>query len=171
MTMPTPAPSAPVMNAVRPLLTQWLPSSVALVCSIEGPEPAPHSSAGSVMKKADRADTASPAHDSAFVPERRPDCESASKSGPPVILLLGGHAAALEQWLAENERKPRRERLTLIRLYEVLRGLGFESGYDAVRRHARRWQREEAGRTVTAFVPSSHETNIALFTDDWIYAS
>ncbi|MCF8710313.1 hypothetical protein [Rhizorhapis sp. SPR117] len=42
---------------------------------------------------------------------------------------LGGHAAALEQLLAENERKPRRERLTLIRLYEVLRGLGFEGGY------------------------------------------
>src|SRR3546814_20730122 len=59
---------------------------------------------------------------------------------------LGGHAAALEQLLAENERKPRRERLTLIRLYEVLRGFGYEGGYDAVRRHARRLQREEAGR-------------------------
>ena len=27
-----------------------------------------------------------------------------------MILLLGGHAAALEQWLAENERKPRRDK-------------------------------------------------------------
>src|SRR3546814_18927880 len=59
--------------------------------------------------------------------------------------------------LAENERKPRRERLTLIRLYEVLRGLGYDGGYDAVRRHARRWQREEAGRTATAFVPLSFD--------------
>ena len=79
---------------------------------------------------------------------------------------LGGHAAALEQMLAENERKPRRERLTLIRLYEVLRGLGFEGGYDAVCRHARRWQREEAGRTATAFVPLSFDPGEA-YQFDW----
>src|SRR3546814_968026 len=80
--------------------------------------------------------------------------------------LLGGHAAALEGLLAENERKPRRERLTLIRLYEVLRGLGYEGGYDAVRRHARRWQREEAGRTATAFVPLSFDPGEA-YQFDW----
>ena len=68
--------------------------------------------------------------------------------------------------MAENERKPRRERLTLIRLYEVLRGLGFEGGYDAVRRHARRWQREEAGRTATAFVPLSFDPGEA-YQFDW----
>src|SRR3546814_12739339 len=68
--------------------------------------------------------------------------------------------------LAENERKPRRERLTLIRLYEVLRGLGYEGGYDAVRRHARRWQREEAGRTATAFVPLSFDPGEA-YQFDW----
>ena len=79
---------------------------------------------------------------------------------------LGGHAAALEQLLAENEHKPRRERLTLIRLYEVLRGLGFQGGYDAVRRHARRWQREEAGRTATAFVPLSFDPGEA-YQFDW----
>ncbi|MFQ8434069.1 IS21 family transposase, partial [Amaricoccus sp. W119] len=59
--------------------------------------------------------------------------------------------------LAENEGKPRRERLTLMRLFETSRGQGYEGGYDAVRRHARRWQREEAGRTATAFVPLSFD--------------
>ncbi len=34
---------------------------------------------------------------------------------------LGAHVEALEALLAENERKPRRERLTLVRLYEELR--------------------------------------------------
>ena len=55
---------------------------------------------------------------------------------------LGAHVAELERLLAENERKPRRERLTLIRLFETLRAQGYEGGYDTVRRHARRWQRE-----------------------------
>jgi DNA-binding GntR family transcriptional regulator len=64
---------------------------------------------------------------------------------------LGARIADLERLLAENECKPRRERLTLMRFYEELRGLGCEGGYDAVRRHARRWQGAEAGRTATAF--------------------
>ena len=55
MTMPTLAPSAPVMNVLRPLMTQWLPSSRHVVCIIDGSEPAPPSSAGSVMKNAERA--------------------------------------------------------------------------------------------------------------------
>jgi hypothetical protein len=79
---------------------------------------------------------------------------------------LGVHIAELERLLAENERKPRRERLTLIRLFEALRGQGYEGGYDAVRRHARRWQREEAGRTTTAFVPLSFEPGEA-YQFDW----
>lgn len=79
---------------------------------------------------------------------------------------LGAHVAELERLLAENERKPRRERLTLIRLFEALRAQGYEGGYDTVRRHARRWQREEAGRTATAFVPLSFEPGEA-YQFDW----
>ncbi|MCJ2186654.1 hypothetical protein [Novosphingobium beihaiensis] len=56
---------------------------------------------------------------------------------------LGPHITELKRLLVENERKPRRERLTRIRLFEVLRAQGYEGGYDTVRRHARRWQREE----------------------------
>ena len=55
ITMPTRAPSAPVMNFLVPLMTQWLPSSRQVVCIIDGSEPAPPLSAGSVMKKAERA--------------------------------------------------------------------------------------------------------------------
>ena len=79
---------------------------------------------------------------------------------------LGAHIAELERLLAENERKPRRERLTLIRLFEALRAQGYEGGYDTVRRHARRWQREEVGRTATAFVPLSFEPGEA-YQFDW----
>ena len=79
---------------------------------------------------------------------------------------LGAHVADLERLLADNEGKPRRERLTLMRLFEALRGLGYPGGYDAVRRHARRWQREEAGRTAKAFVPLSFDPGEA-YQFDW----
>src|SRR5580704_16057261 len=46
-----------------------------------------------------------------------------------------------------------RERLTLIRLFEELRALGYEGGYDAVRRYARSWVREHASQTADAYVP------------------
>src|SRR5580692_9958909 len=46
-----------------------------------------------------------------------------------------------------------RERLTLIRLFEELRALGYEGGYDAVRRYAKSWVREHASQTADAYVP------------------
>ena len=51
---------------------------------------------------------------------------------------LGPWTEALDRLLATNVKAPARERLTLIRVYEELRGLGYEGGYDAVRRYARR---------------------------------
>ena len=47
--------------------------------------------------------------------------------------------------IADGElRQADRERLTLIRVFEELRGLGYEGGYDAVRRYAQVWRRERA---------------------------
>ena len=49
---------------------------------------------------------------------------------------------------------PARERLTLIRLFEGLRALGYGGGYDAVRRYARSWSRH-ASQMADAYVPLS----------------
>jgi hypothetical protein len=46
----------------------------------------------------------------------------------------------LDGLLLANEGKPARERLTLIRVFEELRGLGYEGSYDAVRRYAKTWR-------------------------------
>ena len=54
-----------------------------------------------------------------------------------------------------NEAKPSRERLTLIRVFEALRGFGYEGGYDAVRRYARGWRREQVSALADAYVPLS----------------
>src|SRR5690606_9771825 len=53
---------------------------------------------------------------------------------------LGGFTEELEALLTANEAKPARERLTLVRIFEDLRGQGYEGSYDAVRRYAKRWK-------------------------------
>src|SRR5919199_4807809 len=45
---------------------------------------------------------------------------------------LGAWQAELGRMLEENAARPARERLTLIRLFEALRALGYEGGYDTV---------------------------------------
>ena len=79
---------------------------------------------------------------------------------------IGAHLDVLERLLAENAARPARERLTLLRLYEELRGLGYEGGYDAVRRHARRLQRERGASSAPAFVPLSFDPGEA-YQFDW----
>ena len=48
---------------------------------------------------------------------------------------LGRWAEELDAVLAGNAAKPAREQLTLIRIFEELRGRGYDGGYDAVRRY------------------------------------
>lgn len=43
---------------------------------------------------------------------------------------LGAWKPELDRMLATNDARPARERLTLIRVFEELRGLGYEGGYD-----------------------------------------
>src|SRR4051794_8636964 len=72
----------------------------------------------------------------------------------------------LDDLLLANERKPRRERLTLIRIFEELRGLGYEGSYDAVRRYARKWRAAHGAATAAAYVPLSFAPGEA-YQFDW----
>jgi len=78
---------------------------------------------------------------------------------------LGAWRETLDGLLAANEAKSRRERLTLIRVFEALRGLGYEGGYDAVRRYARTWGRNRASETADAYVPLSFAPGEAYHTN------
>ena len=79
---------------------------------------------------------------------------------------IGPWQDPLAGMLASNETKPNRERLTLIRVFEALRGLGYEGGYDAVRRYARVWQRDRAATSAGAFIPLSFAPGEA-YQFDW----
>src|ERR1700748_1787253 len=68
---------------------------------------------------------------------------------------LGRWPEELEALLSSNAAKPAREQLTLIRIFEELRGRGYDGGYDAVRRYARRWAKESGQATASAYVPLS----------------
>jgi len=79
---------------------------------------------------------------------------------------LGAWRAALDEILAENAGKAQRERLTLIRVFEELRGLGYTGGYDAVRRYARGWRKRHGAATAGAYVPLSFAPGEA-YQFDW----
>ena len=79
---------------------------------------------------------------------------------------LGRWTAELEELLAGNVGKPARERLTLIRMFEELRGRGYEGGYDAVRRYARRWGKAHGHSIAIAYVPLNFAAGEA-YQFDW----
>ena len=62
---------------------------------------------------------------------------------------IGPWRERLESLLEANEGKSARERLTLIRLYEELRGFGYQGSYAAVRRYAIGWRRSARARRRT----------------------
>jgi transposase len=66
---------------------------------------------------------------------------------------LGRWKEELDRLLATNCEASARERLTLIRIFEELQGLGYDGGYDAIRRYARSWAKANASATADAFVP------------------
>jgi len=72
----------------------------------------------------------------------------------------------LDGLLLENEGKPARERLTLIRIFEELRALGYEGSYDAVRRYARVWRQARGSATAQTYVPLSFAPGEA-YQFDW----
>ena len=66
---------------------------------------------------------------------------------------IGPWRERLDSLLLENAEKSARERLTLVRLFEELRGFGYAGSYDAVRRYAKTWRKERGVALAQAYVP------------------
>src|SRR5690349_17356398 len=79
---------------------------------------------------------------------------------------LEGHVARLDELLAAERAKPKRERLSYLRLFEGLREEGYGGGYDSVRRYARRWMAERGAGAQPVFIPLAFAPGEA-FQFDW----
>jgi transposase len=79
---------------------------------------------------------------------------------------LGRWTVEVDELLTGNASKSTRERLTLIRIFEQLRERGYEGGYDAVRRYARRWAKQHGQATAAVYVPLSFDPGEA-YQFDW----
>jgi transposase len=79
---------------------------------------------------------------------------------------IGPWRERLEALLEENEAKAARERLTVIRLFEELRSLGYAGSYAAVRRYAMAWRERFKRATADAYVPLSFAPGEA-YQFDW----
>jgi transposase len=79
---------------------------------------------------------------------------------------IGPWRDELDPVLLANESKAPRERLTLIRVFEALRGSGYDGSYDAVRRYAKTWRKRRGSTTAEAYVPLSFAPGEA-YQFDW----
>jgi transposase len=79
---------------------------------------------------------------------------------------LGEWVEVLTEILERESKLPRRERRSTQRLFEELRGRGYEGAHDSVHRFVRGWRNERAWVPAQAFVPMSFAPGEA-YQFDW----
>ncbi|QXX76710.1 IS21 family transposase [Methylovirgula sp. HY1] len=79
---------------------------------------------------------------------------------------LGERVAGLVEILEIESKLPRRERRSTQRLFEELRGRGYDGAHDSVHRFAKTWRADQARVPVHAFVPMSFAPGEA-YQFDW----
>ena len=79
---------------------------------------------------------------------------------------LGEWVGILEEILEQEAKLPRRERRSTQRLFEELRGRGYNGAHDSVHRFVKAWRKERARIPAQAFVPMSFAPGEA-YQFDW----
>ena len=79
---------------------------------------------------------------------------------------LGEWVAVLSEILEQEAKLPRRERRSTQRLFEELRGRGYDGAHDSVHRFVKAWRDERARVPARAFVPMSFAPGEA-YQFDW----
>lgn len=79
---------------------------------------------------------------------------------------LGPWVETLTEILEAEAKVPRRERRTTQRLFEELRGRGYDGAHDSVHRFVKAWRAEHARAPVQAFIPMSFDPGEA-YQFDW----
>ncbi len=100
---------------------------------------------------------------------RTPDADASYERKEQHRPQTGPFSARLEELLEQNEGLPRRDRLRMTRIHDLLQREGFGGSYDAVRRYAARWKRErraDAGDMGKVFIPLMYRPGEA-YQFDW----
>lgn len=86
---------------------------------------------------------------------RAPEADMGYRREVQPLPKLGPFQARLDALLEEDEAQPRREKLRLTRIHDLLLREGFDGSYDAVRRYAARWRqaRRRDVMNAPAFIP------------------
>jgi transposase len=79
---------------------------------------------------------------------------------------LGPWVETLTAILEAEAKVPRRERRSTQRLFEELRGRGYDGAHDSVHRFVKAWRAEQARAPVQAFIPQSFDPGEA-YQFDW----
>lgn len=88
------------------------------------------------------------------------------RRGVQPVPKLGEWVAVLNEMLEKEAGLPRRERRTTQRLFEELRGRGYDGAHDSVHRFVKAWREERARVPARAFVPMSFAPGEA-YQFDW----
>jgi len=97
---------------------------------------------------------------------RAPEAGFSYRRSVQPLPRIGPFQERLDGLLAENEARPRRDRLRMTRIHDLLLREGFEGSYDAVRRYAASWHRDRSAVTAAAYVPLSFAPGEA-YQFDW----
>src|SRR3954453_18902826 len=81
---------------------------------------------------------------------------------------LGDWVEALTEILEKESKLPKRERRSTQRLFEELRGRGYDGAHDSVHRFVKAWRDERVRVPVHAYVPMSFAPGEA-YQFDWSY--
>ena len=79
---------------------------------------------------------------------------------------LGGWVEILTELLEKESKLPKRERRSTQRLFEELRGRGYDGAHDSVHRFVKAWRLERAKVPATAYIPLSFAPGEA-YQFDW----
>jgi len=79
---------------------------------------------------------------------------------------LGQYVSKLEDLLEQDWKRPRKRRLTAMRLYELLQEEGYAGGYDSIRRFAKQWREKKGKQPGGAYIPLSFSPGDA-YQFDW----
>lgn len=79
---------------------------------------------------------------------------------------LGEYIDRLNVHLADNFKRPRKQRITVRRIYDLLVAEGYSGGYDSVQRYAMKWYRGQDSKLSQVFVPLSFKPGEA-YQFDW----